>query len=72
VVAVEDQIIPEVAVVATVEVAVVATVEVAVVATVEVAVVEVVEMIEEVKEKITIRMVKIATVDVVDGNITKI
>ena len=63
--AVEDQIIPEVAAVATVEVAAVATVEVAVT-------VETLEMTEEVKERIAAVMVKIATADVVDGNITKI
>jgi hypothetical protein len=52
-----------------VEVAEVATaVEVAVAA----ATVEIVETIEEQKEKTLMAMVKTATVDVVDGNITKI
>jgi hypothetical protein len=39
---------------------------------VAVATVEILEMIEEQKEKTPIVMVKTATVDVVDGNITKI
>ena len=38
----------------------------------EAATVEIVEMIEEQKEKTLMAMAKTATVDVVDGNITKI
>jgi hypothetical protein len=64
---VQDQIILEAAVAAMVEAAVAAMVEAAVAAMVETP-----EMIEVVKEKTKEMMVKIATVDVVDGNSIKL